>query len=114
MTSKSALQIWRERLEFLQRERAIAASADLKFQLEQQIEECQQAIEQLEQNPESSEITLPLSLTNIEHPSGTVQLTSQFYIKREPWESRSYQEMEKVAGLVRIKAPRQMGKTSLL
>ncbi len=114
MTSKSALQIWRERWEFLQRERAIASAPDLKFQLEQQIEECQQAIKQLEQNPKSSEITLPLSLTNIEHPSGTVQLTSQFYIKREPWESRSYQEMEKVAGLVRIKAPRQMGKTSLL
>ena len=47
MTSKSALQTWQDRLEFLNRERAIAASADIKFQLDAQIVECEQKIREL-------------------------------------------------------------------
>jgi hypothetical protein len=41
-------------------------------------------------------------------------LESPFYIKREPFESGCFQEVKKGAGLIRIRAPRQMGKTSLL
>lgn len=56
----------------------------------------------------------PLPAADLELPGGTIQLASQFYVKRQPWESRCYEEIEKNAGLIRIKAPRQMGKTSLL
>ncbi|BBD63139.1 TIR protein (plasmid) [Nostoc sp. HK-01] len=56
----------------------------------------------------------PLPVAELELPGGTIQLASLFYVQREPWESRSLEQMEKNAGLIRIKAPRQMGKTSLL
>ena len=56
----------------------------------------------------------PLPVADLELPCGTMPLDSEFYIKREPWDSRCVQEIENRAGLVRIKAPRQMGKTSLL
>lgn len=56
----------------------------------------------------------PLPVADLELPGGTMRLDSEFYIKREPLESRCLQEIENPAGLVRIRAPRQMGKTSLL
>nr|WP_322720516.1 TIR domain-containing protein [Nostoc sp. ChiQUE02]MDZ8233580.1 AAA-like domain-containing protein [Nostoc sp. ChiQUE02] len=56
----------------------------------------------------------PLPVAELELPGGTIQLASRFYVQREPWESRSLEQIEKNAGLIRIKAPRQMGKTSLL
>lgn len=56
----------------------------------------------------------PLPVAELELPGGTIQLASEFYVRREPWESRCYEQIEKNAGLIRIKAPRQMGKTSLL
>ncbi|MBC1222094.1 AAA-like domain-containing protein [Nostoc sp. UCD121] len=56
----------------------------------------------------------PLPVAELELPGGTIQLASRFYVQREPWESRCYEQIEKNAGLIRIKAPRQMGKTSLL
>ncbi|MDJ0708496.1 MAG: AAA-like domain-containing protein [Leptolyngbyaceae cyanobacterium MO_188.B28] len=56
----------------------------------------------------------PLPVADLELPGGTMPLNSEFYIRREPWDTRCLQEIEHRAGLVRIKAPRQMGKTSLL
>jgi hypothetical protein len=56
----------------------------------------------------------PLPVADLELPSGTMSLDSKFYIKREPWDTRCLQEIENRGGLVRVKAPRQMGKTSLL
>lgn len=56
----------------------------------------------------------PLPVADLELPSGTMPLDSKFYIKREPWDTRCLQEIENRGGLVRVKAPRQMGKTSLL
>ena len=56
----------------------------------------------------------PLPVADLELPGGTMLLDSEFYIRREPWDTRCLQEIEHRAGLVRIKAPRQMGKTSLL
>ncbi|NET38770.1 MAG: serine/threonine protein kinase, partial [Cyanothece sp. SIO1E1] len=49
-----------------------------------------------------------------ELPGGQVDLTSAFYIERPPIESRCYQEILKPGALIRIKAPRQTGKTSLM
>ncbi|MGF1480717.1 MAG: AAA-like domain-containing protein [Cyanophyceae cyanobacterium] len=44
---------------------------------------------------------------------GPVPLDSAFYIERSPVESRCYAEIEQPGALIRIKAPSQMGKTSL-
>ncbi|MEM9977163.1 MAG: AAA-like domain-containing protein [Cyanobacteria bacterium P01_D01_bin.2] len=56
----------------------------------------------------------PLPVADLELPGGTMPLESAFYIRREPWDTRCLQEIENRGGLVRVKAPRQMGKTSLL
>lgn len=56
----------------------------------------------------------PLPVADLELPGGTIPLESEFYVEREPWDERCCQEIERKAGLIRIKAPRQMGKTSLL
>lgn len=55
----------------------------------------------------------PNSLS-IESPEGQVPLTSQFYVERSPIESTCYQEIQQPGCLIRIKAPRKMGKTSLM
>jgi|GEM_PF-372593 len=51
---------------------------------------------------------------NLEQPSGQVSLNSTFYIERPPIEADCYEAILKPAALIRIKAPRQMGKTSLM
>ncbi|MEM7552807.1 MAG: AAA-like domain-containing protein [Cyanobacteria bacterium P01_A01_bin.84] len=52
--------------------------------------------------------------TPLSYPSGSVPLNSPFYLKRNSIEEQVYQEISKPGALIRIKAPREMGKTSLL
>jgi DNA-binding Xre family transcriptional regulator len=61
-------------------------------------------LEFLENNPN------PLPL----YPNGAVPLGSPFYLERIPIEEQTKQEIRKPGSLVRIKAPKEMGKTSLL
>jgi len=59
----------------------------------------------------------PLPVAEIElyrEPSGAVPLTSGLYVERPPIERDCYQEVMQPGALIRIKAPRQMGKTSLM
>ena len=56
----------------------------------------------------------PLPVAEPELPEGQVDLVSEFYIERPPIESRCYEAIFKPGSLIRIKAPRQMGKTSLM
>ncbi|WP_016951283.1 AAA-like domain-containing protein [Anabaena sp. PCC 7108] len=63
----------------------------------------------------------PMSIDNMDnshyspcYPSGAVPLDSPFYIERTAIETQVYEEIRKAGALVRIKAPREMGKTSLL
>ncbi|MFB2919965.1 MULTISPECIES: AAA-like domain-containing protein [Aerosakkonema] len=49
-----------------------------------------------------------------ELPEGQVDLASAFYVERPPIESRCYETILQPGALIRIKAPRQMGKTSLM
>ncbi|MEM9217343.1 MAG: AAA-like domain-containing protein [Cyanobacteria bacterium P01_F01_bin.150] len=62
------------------------------------------------QNPKFK--TAPLS--NLELPYESVPLDSPFYIQRSPHEPQCYQSILEPGALLRIKAPRQMGKTSLM
>ena len=47
------------------------------------------------------------------YPSGSVSLNSPFYLQRS-FESQIDRELEKPGALIRIKAPKEMGKTSLM
>jgi hypothetical protein len=47
-------------------------------------------------------------------PSGPIAVNSPFYIARPPIEDQVYGEIQKPGALVRVKAPKEMGKTSLL
>ena len=47
-------------------------------------------------------------------PGGSVPLTSGLYIGRNPIEADCFAEIEQPGALIRVKAPRQMGKTSLM
>jgi hypothetical protein len=51
---------------------------------------------------------------NLEVPEGRVPLESAFYIERHNVESLCYEAVEHPGALLRIKAPQEMGKTSLL
>lgn len=56
----------------------------------------------------------PLAMTELEFPDAQVPLGSAFYVERPPFESQCYDEILQPGSLIRIKAPRQMGKTSLM
>ena len=60
---------------------------------------------------DSDIMSAPISL---EFPGGPVPLNSSFYIARPPIEELAYKEISQPGSLVRIKAPRRMGKSSLL
>jgi hypothetical protein len=51
---------------------------------------------------------------SLEFPSGPVPLQSRLYIERPPIEGQTFTDVLKPGSLIRLKAPRQMGKTSLL
>ena len=63
--------------------------------------------------PSSDRLTDRLT-DRLEFPSGVVALGSPFYIERPPIEIRALSEVCKAGSLIRIKAPRQMGKSSLM
>lgn len=47
-------------------------------------------------------------------PGGTISLNSPFYMEPDPALSQCFDEIRRPGSLIRIKAPRQMGKTSLM
>jgi diguanylate cyclase (GGDEF)-like protein len=50
----------------------------------------------------------------LEFPGDPISLESKFYIERPPIEAQACAEIRQPGGLVRIKAPRKMGKSSLM
>ena len=56
----------------------------------------------------------PRPVADPEIPMGQVDIASEFYVQRPPIEERCYEAILKPSALIRIKAPRQMGKTSLM
>jgi hypothetical protein len=50
----------------------------------------------------------------LDEPEGQVPLESMLYVERPPIETRCYQAIAKPGALIRVKAPRQMGKSSLM
>ena len=66
------------------------------------------------QLPEMEQTSPPLPFASPELPEGQVEQSSAFYVERPPIEARCYATIGKPGALIRIKAPRQMGKTSLM
>jgi class 3 adenylate cyclase len=64
--------------------------------------------------PQTLEILDIKTDTSPPYPNGAVPLGSPFYLERQPIEEQSKQEIRKPGSLMRIKAPKEMGKTSLL
>ncbi|MEO0984753.1 MAG: AAA-like domain-containing protein [Cyanobacteria bacterium J06639_14] len=56
----------------------------------------------------------PVPVAPPELPSGQVDLASLYYIERPATEANCYETVLNPGALIRIKAPRQMGKTSLM
>jgi class 3 adenylate cyclase len=56
----------------------------------------------------------PSPSANPELPGGQLDLASAFYVERPPIETYCYETIVQPGSLIRIKAPRQMGKTSLM
>ena len=56
----------------------------------------------------------PVQSVQLEEPDGQIGLNSRFYIQRPPIEKDCLETMLRAGSLIRIKAPRQMGKSSLL
>jgi serine/threonine-protein kinase len=56
----------------------------------------------------------PNPVADPELPQRQVRLDSSFYVERVPHEAHCYREILQPGTLIRIKAPRQMGKTSLM
>ncbi len=54
------------------------------------------------------------TVAHLEFPGGPIPLDSPFYIDRSPAEARACAEISKPGSLIRIKAPRKMGKSSLM
>ncbi|HEY9650140.1 MAG TPA: AAA-like domain-containing protein [Coleofasciculaceae cyanobacterium] len=79
--------------------------------------EALQALEELLITSEKADTTLlvlPDKSPRFEEPEGQVSLNSSFYVERPPVESDCYESIVKPGALIRVKAPRQMGKTSLM
>ncbi|MBM0743963.1 AAA-like domain-containing protein [Phormidium sp. CLA17] len=51
---------------------------------------------------------------DLDEPEGQVPLESSLYVERPPIEARCYEAIVKPGALIRIKAPQQMGKSSLM
>lgn len=56
----------------------------------------------------------PFNPLNLSYPDGPVGLDSPFYIERSPIEALAYQEITQPGCIVRIRAPKGMGKSSLV
>lgn len=75
------------------------------------------------QSPESSQVFYPqvgdllsteATTTQLAFPSVGLSVKSSFYVPRPPAEDQAFNELKRPGGLLRIKAPSNTGKTSLL
>lgn len=66
------------------------------------------------EGPHLSPTTPKQIVCQVTFPHGPVPVYSEFYIERPPIESRTSAEILKPGSLIRLKGPRQVGKTSLL
>ena len=88
--------------------------AELRKFLYKEYEEYQKLQESQSNLHDSSSDSHPNLDLGLPYPNGQVAVDSPLYIERYPIEEQCYQEIARHNALIRIKAPRQMGKTSLM
>jgi serine/threonine-protein kinase len=91
----------------------------VRYDYRQRYRDATEALQALERllKPEHSDTTIlmqPVSRPTFDQPEGQVSLESAFYVERPPIEADCYEAIVKPGALIRVKAPRQMGKTSLM
>lgn len=91
----------------------------VRYDYRQRYQTATEALLALEQllNPGQSESTIlwyPCSAPTLDEPEGQVGLESSFYMERPPIEADCFEAIVKPGALIRVKAPGQMGKTSLM
>jgi len=79
-----------------------------------QEEEWERAVSSTALPKSAPSIPNPSPVADPELPKGQVRLSSAFYVERVPYEEQCYQAIAQPGALIRLKAPRQMGKTSLM
>ncbi|MEM8641143.1 MAG: AAA-like domain-containing protein [Cyanobacteria bacterium P01_G01_bin.54] len=82
--------------------------------LEAESETLPEDLEAVAKNGDATDSALPLPVAEPELPKGQVRLASAFYVVRQPYEDECYRAIAQPGALIRLKAPRQMGKTSLM
>ncbi|WP_353259324.1 AAA-like domain-containing protein [Prochlorothrix hollandica] len=108
-----------EQLAGLETALALAPAAD-KAPLKLRIRQLREEMQPFEQERDSLRSpTIPFgnmdatTVTTIRYPEGCEPLDSPFYVEVKDW-GQCCQELQKPGGLVRIKSPQKMGKSSLL
>ena len=91
-----------------------SATPVLKMASQGLIKETPVSEPELEPKPEPVPQPRSTPTVRLENPEGLVPLSSSFYVERPPIEADCYREIVWPSALIRIKAPRQLGKTSLL
>jgi len=86
---------------------------NFKATIERRMELCQSS-QKTANRDAIAEKSRELKLVESELPQGPIALKSQFYIQRLNVESECYREILKPGALIRIKAPGDMGKSSLM
>jgi len=104
MTSKSALEIWQKKLEYLQVQEAIATDPSKQFQLEEEIKRCKQKIKELRN-------ANPISENPFEPTTGTIDPELLFNCKSII--SEVFENLN-AGGSVALIGETGMGKSSLL
>ncbi|UBF29271.1 AAA-like domain-containing protein [Kovacikia minuta CCNUW1] len=80
----------------------------------QGIRKAVEAVLQTSKPDAEEEKTQSSLVVSLEEPDGAVPLGSQFYMERSPIDADCYERLVRPGALIRIKAPGQMGKTSLI
>lgn len=106
---------------------AVILDTMVRYDYRQRYQNATAALQALEQIDNANEMTTISSISpsikseaktnkplTLEEPDGQVGLDSPFYMERSPIESDCFEAVIAAGALIRIKAPRQMGKSSLL
>ena len=120
---QSLLNLYQQQIYGMEKTIALSPDED-KVRLQQRLQELQakaqgyreelaQLAPRIDSNPELTDNpdTIPIVL---EEPAGQVPLESRFYMERPPVERHCYEAIDQPGALIRVKAARQMGKSSLL
>jgi serine/threonine-protein kinase len=91
----------------------------VRYDYRQRFKDAREALQELEKllnmtNASTTPTAPPPPPFQLEEPEGQIEVGSRFYIQRPPIERDCCETMLRSGSLIRIKAPRQMGKSSLL